>query len=337
MIPVPNIFRCLRSVRKLWSCGKAVRSYGAIWDWHRSLPHRSFRVATGNKLHSQLISQSLRLPMQRLRQLSFRCSSRPCTGLLLLSLPATTTRPPLRVSPLSSNSRSISTGPLTWTSSGDSRPSAATPLTRTLPPFPQLPSPPPLLRRALPHRWTVAPAPCSCSAPNSAFGQTVASTGSSTSAYQFGATSGYRAEGDAGLTLVGCRFYDAQVGRFISRDTYLNQKPYAYCDGDPVNVTDPSGHGPDYGAGGVLLGAVAILVAIVLFPEWAAVTGTVAIVIGIGAIISGVVGSIAGNDFSDSAFNPPGQEGLPAPTQKEINTQKLRAEEYKASGGVIDF
>ena len=76
----------------------------------------------------------------------------------------------------------------------------------------------------------------------SAFGQAVASTGSSTSAYGFGATSGYRTEGDVGLTLVGCRFYDAQVGRFISRDTYLNQKPYAYCDGDPVNALDPSGH-----------------------------------------------------------------------------------------------
>ena len=59
----------------------------------------------------------------------------------------------------------------------------------------------------------------------SAFGQTVASTGSSTSTYQFGATSGYRTEGDAGLTLVGCRFYDAQVGRFITRDTYLDQAP----------------------------------------------------------------------------------------------------------------
>ena len=76
----------------------------------------------------------------------------------------------------------------------------------------------------------------------SAFGQTVVSTGSSSSAYGFGATSGYRTEGDAGLTLVGCRFYDAQVGRFITRDTYLDQKPYAYCDGDPVNGVDPTGH-----------------------------------------------------------------------------------------------
>ena len=76
----------------------------------------------------------------------------------------------------------------------------------------------------------------------SAFGQTVASSGSSTSAYMFGATSGYRNEGDAGLTLVGCRFYDAQVGRFITRDTYLDQAAYAYCDGDPINRLDPSGH-----------------------------------------------------------------------------------------------
>ena len=44
-----------------------------------------------------------------------------------------------------------------------------------------------------------------------------------------------------GLTLVGCRFYDAQVGRFITRDTYLDQAPYAYCDGDPVNAVDLSG------------------------------------------------------------------------------------------------
>ena len=41
---------------------------------------------------------------------------------------------------------------------------------------------------------------------------------------------------------MGCRSYDAQVGRFITRDTYLDQKPYAYCDGDPVNATDPGGH-----------------------------------------------------------------------------------------------
>lgn len=41
---------------------------------------------------------------------------------------------------------------------------------------------------------------------------------------------------------VGARYYDAQVGRFVSRDTYLDQKPYLYCEHNPTNAVDPSGH-----------------------------------------------------------------------------------------------
>ena len=41
---------------------------------------------------------------------------------------------------------------------------------------------------------------------------------------------------------VGCRYYDPEFGCFLTRDTKLSQKPYAYCDGDPVNFSDPSGH-----------------------------------------------------------------------------------------------
>jgi RHS repeat-associated protein len=77
------------------------------------------------------------------------------------------------------------------------------------------------------------------------FGLTVATTGSSTNPYKFAATSGYRDDGDAGLSHVGARYYDAQVGRFITRDTELDQHPYLYCDHDPVNAVDPSGHDPD--------------------------------------------------------------------------------------------
>jgi hypothetical protein len=43
---------------------------------------------------------------------------------------------------------------------------------------------------------------------------------------------------------VGARYYDAQVGRFVTRDTYLNQHPYLYCEHDPVNRIDPAGHFP---------------------------------------------------------------------------------------------
>jgi RHS repeat-associated protein len=77
-----------------------------------------------------------------------------------------------------------------------------------------------------------------------AFGNVVARSGSSSDPYQFAGSSGYRNDGDAGLTYVGARYYDAQVGRFITRDTYLDQKPYLYCEHDPVNSLDPDGHKP---------------------------------------------------------------------------------------------
>ncbi len=41
---------------------------------------------------------------------------------------------------------------------------------------------------------------------------------------------------------VGARYYDPELGVFLTRDTVLSQKPYAYCDGDPINFSDPSGH-----------------------------------------------------------------------------------------------
>ena len=130
-----------------------------------------------------------------------------------------------------------------------------------------------------------------------AFGQTLASTGSSTSAYQWGATSGYRAEGDAGLTLVGCRFYDAQVGRFITRDTYLDQKPYAYCDGDPVNRIDPDGHSfLGWGTGVVVTYGVAILITVTIdiLTDGAAAPLNGVILNGVVGVISGAAGGLAG-------------------------------------------
>jgi RHS repeat-associated protein len=73
-------------------------------------------------------------------------------------------------------------------------------------------------------------------------GQTVATTGSTTSPYKFAATSGYRNDGDAGLMHVGARYYDSQVGRFVTRDTVLTEHPYLYCEHDPINAVDPGGH-----------------------------------------------------------------------------------------------
>jgi RHS repeat-associated protein len=75
-----------------------------------------------------------------------------------------------------------------------------------------------------------------------AFGQVAGSTGSSTNPYMYAGDWGYRNDGDAGLMHVGARYYDAQVGRFITTDTVLSEHPYLYCEGDPVNALDPDGH-----------------------------------------------------------------------------------------------
>jgi RHS repeat-associated protein len=95
------------------------------------------------------------------------------------------------------------------------------------------------------------------------FGQTVATTGSSSNPYMFAATSGYRNDGDAGLVHVGARYYDAQVGRFVTRDTVLSEHPYVYCNADPVNRLDADGHIPRWVKGaliGIVVGGSSLLV-----------------------------------------------------------------------------
>ncbi len=79
-----------------------------------------------------------------------------------------------------------------------------------------------------------------------AFGQVAGSTGSSSNPYMYAGDWGYRNDGDAGLMHVGARYYDAQVGRFITRDTVLSEHPYLYCEHEPVGFVDPSGHGSKF-------------------------------------------------------------------------------------------
>jgi RHS repeat-associated protein len=77
-----------------------------------------------------------------------------------------------------------------------------------------------------------------------AFGNAVAQWGGSANPYRFAGAWGYRDDGDAGLLHVGARYYDPQVGRFISRDAVLSEHPYLYCEHEPVNSVDPSGYAP---------------------------------------------------------------------------------------------
>ncbi|MEJ5250796.1 MAG: RHS repeat-associated core domain-containing protein [Armatimonadota bacterium] len=76
------------------------------------------------------------------------------------------------------------------------------------------------------------------------FGNPVAQWGSSANPYRYAGAWGYRDDGDAGLLHVGARYYDPQVGRFISRDAVLSEHPYLYCEHEPIMRVDPSGDNP---------------------------------------------------------------------------------------------
>jgi RHS repeat-associated protein len=135
-----------------------------------------------------------------------------------------------------------------------------------------------------------------------AFGQAVASTGSSTDPYEFAATSGYRNDGDAGLMLVGARYYDAQAGSFISRDTYLNQLPYGYCNGNPVNTVDPSGHTASFWVGfgvGFVVAVVVVLTAPVTVPSGIVAGAAIAL----GTVSGALAGAVTGNYDGEGAKN----------------------------------
>ncbi len=94
-----------------------------------------------------------------------------------------------------------------------------------------------------------------------AFGQTAGSTGSSSSPYMYAGAWGYRTDGDAGLMHVGARYYDAQVGRFITADEDLEEHPYLSCDHDPANWVDPDGYNAELvlRAGASIAGGASII------------------------------------------------------------------------------
>jgi RHS repeat-associated protein len=136
-----------------------------------------------------------------------------------------------------------------------------------------------------------------------AFGLTVNTTGSSTNPYKFTATSGYRDDGDAGLVHVGARYYDPQVDRFITRDTELDQHPYLYCEHDPVNSTDPTGH--YVGEAALRWGLPwAFRLAVVCIPAWAVVA--IAVAVAVIAVAVYIYASSRPGSTLDASHGPPG-------------------------------
>jgi RHS repeat-associated protein len=56
---------------------------------------------------------------------------------------------------------------------------------------------------------------------------------------------GYDTEPVSGLQYAGARFYDPELGMFLTHDPVRSAaSPYGYCGGDPVNNTDPNGECP---------------------------------------------------------------------------------------------
>lgn len=79
-----------------------------------------------------------------------------------------------------------------------------------------------------------------------AFGNLIASSGSSDNTYGF---TGEQFDDSSGLLYLRARYYDASIGRFISRDLIgiaggINL--YAYVKNNPINHTDPIGLGDRY-------------------------------------------------------------------------------------------
>jgi len=81
----------------------------------------------------------------------------------------------------------------------------------------------------------------------SPFGQIHSSSGSLNQPYQYVGGEFYWTEEDTGLKLLGQRWYDGDVGRFISRDPIGEEgglNLYGYVRNNPVNKTDPEGKNP---------------------------------------------------------------------------------------------
>lgn len=78
-----------------------------------------------------------------------------------------------------------------------------------------------------------------------AYGPLLAQTGASPNAYLF---AGEQQDAESGLYYLRARYYDPQVGRFLSRDPAdgdeqvpLSLHKYLYAHANPMNLTDPSG------------------------------------------------------------------------------------------------
>jgi RHS repeat-associated protein len=75
-----------------------------------------------------------------------------------------------------------------------------------------------------------------------AFGLQMSTSGSSNSPLKFAGKWGYQSDDSSGLQLLGNRFYDPSVGRFLTRDPIQSGRNwFAYAENNPLKWADPDG------------------------------------------------------------------------------------------------
>lgn len=137
-----------------------------------------------------------------------------------------------------------------------------------------------------------------------------------------GSFTGHIDDSGTGLTYMQARYYDPDIGRFLSIDpvgslSYLNQRNtagfnrYTYAYNNPVNVNDPDGELGNFVVGGIIGGLSEV--ALQVFVEGKRFReidrGAVVKSIGVGAVSGGVGGSTAklANRLIRTATKPQGQ------------------------------
>ena len=87
------------------------------------------------------------------------------------------------------------------------------------------------------------------------FGMVANRTGTTATPFGYGGGEQYQSDAQSGLMLLGNRYYDSSVGRFISRDPAKSGSNwFAYCDNNPLNSSDPTGLMAISDDGGVVRG-----------------------------------------------------------------------------------
>ena len=75
-----------------------------------------------------------------------------------------------------------------------------------------------------------------------AFGNELSTSGTWQTRFDYGGGFGYQRDDESGYKLLGHRYYDPEIGRFLTRDPMKDGRNwYAYCANGPADATDPEG------------------------------------------------------------------------------------------------